>query len=373
MVVAGVAGVGKTTVGRALAGHLGWAFEDADDHHPPQNRAKMAAGVPLDEEDRGPWLDALRRLVEASLATERSLVLACSALRTSHRQHLAGGDPRVRFAVLTAVPEFLQPRLEGREGHFMPASLLPSQLQTQEWSSEAVPFDAAEPVEELVQRIAWWSAKDRADHLEQGPAGPLRLRDAGPDDADDVAALHLRAWRHAYPGLAPRAAYQRLDLAAREDLWRRLLSTEAGEGTERFTLMAEVGETLVGFCHAGSADDGGGGGDPIFGHGGRLKYLYLDPRYARRGIGRLLLVAAAKRLREGGHRSLVLGVVAANGPAIAFYRRMGAAQAGTFIDPGPIWRSHCLLYLWEDIDVLADRFDQELGAAGGVLSARWRG
>lgn len=347
VVVAGVAGAGKTTVGRALAARLGWDFVDADDHHPAANVAKMAAGNPLTEDDRAPWLAALHDLLATRLAAGHRLVMACSALRVRHRRSLSEGDPRIGFAVLTAEPELLQARLASRSGHFMPASLLASQLETQEWSPEAVPFDAGEPVEELLQRIAWWSASELAAPLPTSPVDRPLLRWAGQDDADQVAELHLRAWRRAYPGLAPQAAYQVLDLSARQLSWRGMLG---GSDHGRFTLLAEVGERLVGFCHAGLGSDPP---DPVFGSHARVKYLYLDPRCIGRGLGGRLLSAAAAALRERGARSLALGVVTGNGPAIAFYRHKGATVAGSFIDPGPVWRSRNLLCLWEDIGDLA--------------------
>lgn len=360
VVVAGVAGAGKTTVGRALARHLGWDFVDADDHHPAANVAKMAAGVPLEEADRAPWLATLHGLLAARLAAGRPLVLACSALKAMHRRRLSGGDPRVGFAVLSAEPELLQARLTARAEHFMPATLLDSQLQAQEWSPGAVPFDAAEPVEELVQRMAWWSASELVASPTEPPSGHPRLRLAGEEDAARVAELHLLAWRHAYPGLAPRAAYQALDLAARQTTWRQLLD---GSDPGRFTLLAEAGERSVGFCHAAMGNQAG---DPVFGVHARVKYLYLDPAWIGQGLGGRLLGAAAAELQRRGARSLALGVVTSNGPAIAFYLRKGARLAGSFIDPGPVWRSRNLVCLWDDIADLATPWTLGEPAVGAV-------
>ena len=112
LVVMGVAGSGKTTVGTELAARLGYAFYDADDFHSPENVAKMRRGEPLNETDRGPWLDQLRALLTARLSAGESLVLACSALRDSYRKRLTPPDPaKVRFIYLRLTPEIAQQRL----------------------------------------------------------------------------------------------------------------------------------------------------------------------------------------------------------------------------------------------------------------------
>ena len=128
IVVMGVSGVGKTTVGRALADRLGASFIDADDLHGPANIAKMAAGAPLDDNDRWPWLDR----VGAALAADPGVVVACSALKRSYRDRLRGFAPTVVFVHLDAPPERVVAQTTARRDHFMPPALLASQLRTLE-------------------------------------------------------------------------------------------------------------------------------------------------------------------------------------------------------------------------------------------------
>jgi gluconokinase len=134
IIIMGAAGAGKTTVGRALATALDWPFVDADDVHPPENVARMRAGIPLTDADRAPWLAALARLVADAVAGQRSLVLACSALTRAYRRRLVPASARhgVRFVHLNATPALLAARLAGRSGHFFPAALLESQLDALE-------------------------------------------------------------------------------------------------------------------------------------------------------------------------------------------------------------------------------------------------
>lgn len=132
IVVMGVAGVGKTTVGRLVAERLGWAFLDADDFHPPENVAKMARGEGLTDADRAPWLAAVREVIEARLAEDAPAVLACSALKRAYRDALSRDDERVRFVWLDATADVVRERLAGREGHFADEELLPSQRATLE-------------------------------------------------------------------------------------------------------------------------------------------------------------------------------------------------------------------------------------------------
>lgn len=132
VVVMGVTGSGKTTVATELARRLDWDFTEGDDHHPPANVAKMRAGIPLDDADRLPWLRELAAWIGEHEQAGRSCVLTCSALRRSYRDVLRGAGARVRFVHLTGSPELLAQRIGSRTGHFMPPSLLASQLSTLE-------------------------------------------------------------------------------------------------------------------------------------------------------------------------------------------------------------------------------------------------
>jgi gluconokinase len=143
IIVMGVTGSGKTTVGQRLAETLGWRFHDADDFHPPANKAKMHAGIPLTDEDRWPWLRALRAEIEKALADEAGAVVTCSALKRAYRDVLSGGLPHVRYVHLTGDPEVLAARLAGRRGHFMNPALLDSQIATLEAPADAIAVDVA--------------------------------------------------------------------------------------------------------------------------------------------------------------------------------------------------------------------------------------
>ena len=141
----GVAGVGKTAVGSLVAAELGLPFHDADDLHPEANRRKMAAGVPLSEADREPWLESVAEHMRA-WEREGGAVVACSALRARHRQRLAAAWPgHVRFVFLDAPADLIRTRLAARARHYMPPSLLDSQLATLERPvpEEAIRVDAS--------------------------------------------------------------------------------------------------------------------------------------------------------------------------------------------------------------------------------------
>jgi gluconokinase len=149
VVVMGVSGVGKTTIGEALARALGWRYVDADDYHPPGNVAKMAAGTPLQDADRWPWLDKLN----AVLREQNDAVLGCSALKESYRKRLTAGLKEFRIVYLYGDFELLRRRAEGRKHRYMPASLLKSQFETLEPPRGAIEVDVAQPVEASVARI----------------------------------------------------------------------------------------------------------------------------------------------------------------------------------------------------------------------------
>ena len=158
IVVMGVSGSGKTMVGEALARRLNWAFEDADNWHPPSSIGKMRRGEALTDEDRKPWLRALNNAVRSWIADKRDVILACSALREWHRDQLREGVPgreSVRFVYLKGSYEEIDRRLRLRVGHFMPESLLKSQFAALEEpdSSEALVVDVGRPVAPLVDSI----------------------------------------------------------------------------------------------------------------------------------------------------------------------------------------------------------------------------
>ncbi|MFE1909510.1 gluconokinase, partial [Streptomyces gardneri] len=128
VLVVGVAGSGKTTVGRLLAERLGWAFRDGDEFHSEADRAKMAAGHPLTDGDRRPWLEAIREWMDEAIAGRRQAVVTCSALKRAYRDTLLAGRPEVLLVYLHGSREVLGSRLASRHGHFFPAGLLESQL-----------------------------------------------------------------------------------------------------------------------------------------------------------------------------------------------------------------------------------------------------
>ena len=147
----GVSGSGKTTLGHALAERLGWPFLEGDDLHPQANRAKMAAGVPLEDADRAPWLEAISDWIAARIGDGGSGVVACSALKRAYRAVLAADRPEVWFVLQDGPAEVLQARLKTRRGHFMPPALLDSQLETLERPTadeQAVIVDLRLPIDE---------------------------------------------------------------------------------------------------------------------------------------------------------------------------------------------------------------------------------
>ncbi len=141
VLVMGVAGVGKTTLGAALARERGWQFIDADDYHPPENVAKMKAGIPLEDADRWPWLARLNE----RLREEENAVLACSALKQKYRERLLQGIAHCAVVYLHAPAGLIQGRLQARSHRYMPASLLESQLAALEPPVDAIAIDVAAP------------------------------------------------------------------------------------------------------------------------------------------------------------------------------------------------------------------------------------
>ena len=164
--VTGVSGAGKSTLAAALAAAEGALFLEGDEFHPAANRARMAAGRPLDDAARAPWLAAIAARAAAERAAGRAVVIACSALRRAYRDRLrAGSGPAAHlgFLVLAAPEAALAPRLAARQGHFMPASLLPSQVASFEPpgpdEADACSLDATQPVPALLAAArAIWAA-----------------------------------------------------------------------------------------------------------------------------------------------------------------------------------------------------------------------
>jgi len=149
VVLMGVSGSGKTTIGEKLAQRLGWRFIEGDDYHPRENVAKMAAGIALDDADRWPWLDRLNE----RLHTERDAVVTCSALKESYRRRLLKDIEDARLVYLDGSKELIASRVGTRKHKYMPASLLDSQFQTLEPPRDAIRIDVAAPVERNVDAI----------------------------------------------------------------------------------------------------------------------------------------------------------------------------------------------------------------------------
>lgn len=148
----GVSGSGKTTFGTALAQALNWVFADADDYHPSSNVQKMARGEALTDADREPWLQRLHALIEQHLLENQPLVLACSALKASYRETLTANLEGVRVVFLNGSRELIAQRMKTRE-HFMPPSLLESQLNTLEPPEDAMLLDVGQPIEVMVREV----------------------------------------------------------------------------------------------------------------------------------------------------------------------------------------------------------------------------
>jgi gluconokinase len=152
IVLQGVTGSGKSTVGKLLAQQLGWKFFEGDDFHSPANIEKMRRGMPLDDDDRRPWLEAIRESIRKMVERSENAVIACSALKHSYRQMLRITD-EVVFVYLKANIDTVRERLRNRTGHFMDPDLIQSQFDTLEESEQALRVDASLPPGEIVRRI----------------------------------------------------------------------------------------------------------------------------------------------------------------------------------------------------------------------------
>jgi|SRR5271166_4109033 len=152
VIVMGVVGAGKTTVGRLLAEQFGWEFADADDFHPPANVEKIRHGIALTDDDRHPWLERLRAAIADWITKKRDVVLACSALKRSYRQELQAG-PEVRFVYLKGSANLIAQRLRSRQGHFAGEQILASQFADLEEPEEAVTVEIGSPPQQIVDEI----------------------------------------------------------------------------------------------------------------------------------------------------------------------------------------------------------------------------
>ena len=154
VVLMGVSGSGKSTIGKILADDLGWAFVEADDYHPAANIEKMRRGVPLDDADRRPWLAAVRERIADACRRGRDVVVACSALKHRYQDYLEQDDPPcVRYVYLEGSPDLIRKRLADRRGHFMNPALLGSQFEALEPPADAVRVDVTPPPEEIAEEI----------------------------------------------------------------------------------------------------------------------------------------------------------------------------------------------------------------------------
>jgi len=154
VVLMGVSGCGKTSVGTGLSEILGWHFYDGDDYHPQANIHKMSAGIPLTDEDRFPWLDGLHKLIVRDLSEGRSLIVACSALKADYRRILEGGRGDVLFVFLEGSFELIYNRMQERSEHYMKAGMLRSQFDTLEQPEGALRISIDQPVDKIVEEAA---------------------------------------------------------------------------------------------------------------------------------------------------------------------------------------------------------------------------
>ncbi len=160
IVVTGVSGAGKSTIGEALADRLGWRFQEGDDFHPPANIAKMKGGIPLNDADRAPWLAAIGVWLDGEAARGEACVVSCSALKRAYREALGRGRPQVRFVFLDGSPDLISGRIAARKHAYWPPRLLASQFADLERPSPDEPAitveidqSVADQVDEIVRRL----------------------------------------------------------------------------------------------------------------------------------------------------------------------------------------------------------------------------
>ncbi|MBF7979108.1 GNAT family N-acetyltransferase [Rahnella sp. LAC-M12] len=170
------------------------------------------------------------------------------------------------------------------------------------------------------------------------------LREAAPEDINELAGLHVAIWRETYRELAPAEAFAALDVPRRKAFWQdKFDHPAAGQGI----FLAEANGRLAGFCLTSASSN------PDFGEMAEIKFLYVSGDFKRQGIGKRLISKAAQHLIAEGYRGVGLGVVEGNEPAIRFYSALGGREAGRYTDSGPLWRSRNILYAWPDITLLS--------------------
>lgn len=153
LILMGVSGTGKSTIGQALSEKLNWPYFEGDKFHSPANVEKMRAGIPLNDDDRGPWLLSIRTAIEEHLASAGSAIFACSALKASYREILQKEDKRIKFIFLHASYELILSRMNSRKHEYMPASLLKSQFETLEEPKNAIKVSVNQAVDKIVEEI----------------------------------------------------------------------------------------------------------------------------------------------------------------------------------------------------------------------------
>ncbi|NTF42266.1 GNAT family N-acetyltransferase [Rhizobium rhizogenes] len=171
----------------------------------------------------------------------------------------------------------------------------------------------------------------------------IRIRPAVVDDAPAIARLHRAVWCHTYHDLAPAEVYRLLDEDFRLIRWSEML---ANPRPHQCVLLAEQENRLVGIGAIGAPSEA------AFGGRGEIRSLYIDPTVKRQGLGRRLMRELAAQLAAMGYTGAGLGVVVGNDPAVAFYRSLGGRVIGQYTDPGPIWRSDNLIFVWDDLSAL---------------------
>ena len=153
IILTGVSGSGKTTIGRLLAENLGWSFYEGDDFHPQVNIEKMRQGIPLNDDDRKPWLRNLRQLIDELVLKKEMAIVACSALKSSYREMLAGNNKDVKFVFLKGDYQLIEERLNNRSGHFFGANLLKSQFEVMEEPEFGLTVDISQEPNAIVDEI----------------------------------------------------------------------------------------------------------------------------------------------------------------------------------------------------------------------------